>query len=291
MGRRLVSMANYYSPDFRPLCRSEADLSAIDALVRHITNEKGVVCATFEPLDEQAQEVSRLALAFGRVGWFAFSTRVTVNWRHRVSGDYAEYLSTRPGRIRNTLSRRRRQLERQSGFAIHIQVGEEGGSLQVERSLEAYLDVYTLSWKPPEPHPDFMPALIREMSTSGELRLGVLWLGSRPVAVQCWFVHGRSASIFKLAHDPEFVRFSPGTVLLAAMIEHVIDHDGVHTIDFLTGDDVYKRDWMSERCEKVRLTVFDPRSPGGWWEGPGRERVRPRVRGLLKRLSFVTRPR
>ncbi len=36
-------------------------------------------------------------------------------------------------------------------------------------------------------------------------------------------------------------------------MEYVIDTDGVNEIDFLTGNDAYKQDWMSERRERFLL--------------------------------------
>jgi hypothetical protein len=39
-------------------------------------------------------------------------------------------------------------------------------------------------------------------------------------------------------------------------MEHVIDVDRVEQIDFLTGNDAYKREWMSDRRERWRLCCF-----------------------------------
>jgi CelD/BcsL family acetyltransferase involved in cellulose biosynthesis len=36
-------------------------------------------------------------------------------------------------------------------------------------------------------------------------------------------------------------------VLTGRMLQHVVDVDGVHSVDFLSGDDAYKKDWMSAR--------------------------------------------
>jgi CelD/BcsL family acetyltransferase involved in cellulose biosynthesis len=39
------------------------------------------------------------------------------------------------------------------------------------------------------------------------------------------------------------------------MMEQVIDRDRVTALDFLTGNEGYKQDWMSERRERTRLVI------------------------------------
>lgn len=46
-------------------------------------------------------------------------------------------------------------------------------------------------------------------------------------------------------------------------MEHVIDVDNVHEVDYLTGDDAYKKDWMSDRRERWGVVAFNLRTPHG----------------------------
>lgn len=102
-----------------------------------------------------------------------------------------------------------------------------------------------------------MPGLIRMAADQGQLRLGLLWLEGEVVAAQVWIVTAGKAHIFKLAYQAGFERFSVGSVLTAALMQHVMDVDGVREVDYLTGDDSYKKDWMSHRRERVGLIAFD----------------------------------
>jgi CelD/BcsL family acetyltransferase involved in cellulose biosynthesis len=66
------------------------------------------------------------------------------------------------------------------------------------------------------------------------------------VAAQFWTVDGGTAWIHKLAHLDSAKPLSAGTTLSAALFAHVIDRDRVTWVDFGTGDDPYKRDWMEQ---------------------------------------------
>ena len=57
---------------------------------------------------------------------------------------------------------------------------------------------------------------------------------------------------------------SPGTLLSAALFQHVIDVDGVDLIDFGTGNDAYKSEWMEDVRERYRLEMFWPNNPANW---------------------------
>jgi CelD/BcsL family acetyltransferase involved in cellulose biosynthesis len=47
------------------------------------------------------------------------------------------------------------------------------------------------------------------------------------------------------------------------MMEHVIEKDRVSRIDYLTGDDDYKKNWMSVRKERHGIAAYNPRTLSG----------------------------
>ena len=85
-----------------------------------------------------------------------------------------------------------------------------------------------------------------------------------PVAAQFWTVENGTALIHKLAHDERHMQASPGTLLSAALFQHVIDVDHVNLIDFGTGNDAYKAEWMEDVRERYRLEMFWPNNPANW---------------------------
>ncbi|HYJ82700.1 MAG TPA: GNAT family N-acetyltransferase, partial [Allosphingosinicella sp.] len=56
---------------------------------------------------------------------------------------------------------------------------------------------------------------------------------------------------------------SPGTILSMAMFRSAIEEDRVIWIDYGTGDDGYKRDWMEHRAELMRVEAWNPRTVRG----------------------------
>jgi CelD/BcsL family acetyltransferase involved in cellulose biosynthesis len=150
------------------------------------------------------------------------------------------------------------------------------------RALAYYERIYAASWKNPEPHPRFVPSLVEYLAGRGWLRMGCVSLENEPVAAQIWAVKDGIASIFKLAYDERFAQVSAGSVLTAQLMRHVLDVDRVHTVDYLTGDDAYKRDWMSHRRERVGVRAHRR----GNWRGQLAllaDRARAAFRPLLRR--------
>ena len=140
-----------------------------------------------------------------------------------------------------------------------------GGSMEivttadrVEQAIEEFYEVYSASWKSPEPYPDFVPSLIRLLVSAGKLRLGIAHLNGKPIAAQLWIVAEDKASIYKVAYHEEYSRFSPGTILTSYLMRHVIETDKVTEVDFLIGDDKYKQIWMSHRRERWGIIAYNP---------------------------------
>jgi len=147
--------------------------------------------------------------------------------------------------------------EQRLGLQVYTQESE------VEKGLAAYEQVYSRSWKRKEPYPEFIRGIVRLWAQCGQLRLGIARIDGEPVAAQIWVVSGATAYIYKLAYDVQFAKASAGSILTAHLMRHAIDRDKVATVDYLVGDETYKRDWMSSRRERWGIRAFDPTSPRG----------------------------
>lgn len=179
------------------------------------------------------------------------------NWIHRTHGQsFNQYMQSRPARLRNTIARKSRKLDREHGYTIRLFTGTG-----LQQAIDDYNAVYLRSWKANELFGSFIEGLAYRLAAQHWLRLGILYINDRPAAAQFWFVVEGKASIFKLAYDEEWRRYSPGSILTSYLMEQVIDHDKVSEIDFLTGNDAYKQDWMSERRERWTLYCINKTDP------------------------------
>ena len=95
------------------------------------------------------------------------------------------------------------------------------------------------------------------------MRLGIARKDGVPVAAQLWTVENGTAWIHKLAYREDAKSLSPGTILSEAMFRAAIDKDRVARIDYGTGDEPYKADWMDRRETLWRVEAFNPRTAAG----------------------------
>ena len=203
-----------------------------------------------EPVADDDGRLNALQMTMEAAGYSCQRQFRFYNWIYRVQGQsYEEYMAARPAWLRNTIARKRRKLERDHGCEMRLFTGSD-----VPEAMSDYYAPYTASWKANEQYVDFLNGMVAGFSGSGWSRLGVLYVKGQPVAAQLWFVLQGKASIFRLAYDKAWKEYSPGSILTRFMMEYVIDTDKVEEIDFLTGNEAYKQDWMSERRERFALS-------------------------------------
>lgn len=255
---QVACLANYYSCLYAPItCGPAIDAQVLAAVLRHLRSAPGrPAMLRVAPLDAAAAFARALPPALAAAGYLADSYFCFGNWYLAVDGrSYATVFAGLPTALRNTVQRRERRLSREGAWSIEI---EAGTGPALDAAIADFTAVYAGSWKDPEPFPRFIPALCRMAAAQGWLRLGVLKLGARPIAAQLWLHHRHKSMIYKLAYDQAFERFSPGSILTAAMLQNAIDSDHATEVDYLNGDDAYKREWMSHRRSRIGVVAFDP---------------------------------
>ncbi len=262
--RKLEALANYYSCFYAPHLAATVDESreTLQAITQVIAKEKPRWDAVeVKPLDVHSREFPELVEAFKAAGFVVQTFFSFGNWYLPVKGrSFAEYSESLPSVLKNTLSRKRKKLEKTGRAKIEIVTGGQ----DLDAAIDAYMKVYLSSWKKPEPYPEFVPGLIRMCAAMRALRLGIIYIDGEPAAAQLWIVHHGNALIYKLAYDERFGDLSVGTILSATLFEHALDADRVAEVDYLSGDDAYKKDWMSsQRRERWGILALNPRTPRG----------------------------
>jgi CelD/BcsL family acetyltransferase involved in cellulose biosynthesis len=249
-GDGLAELGNWYSFRVRPIVSPGGDAVALLGLIaRDVASRAGRI--TLDKLPEGDARI--LAEAFRGAGWFATLAPCDVNHVLEVRGrSYAEYLVARPGPLRTTLKRKARKVE------VNLYDSFD------EAAWDAYEEIYRESWKPEEGSPEFLRRFARDEAAAGRLRFAIAHADGQAVAAQFWTVEAGTAFIHKLAHREAAKPLSPGTTLSAALFEQVIDRDRVGWVDFGTGDDPYKRDWMEQVRTRWRLDLLRLGLPRNW---------------------------
>ena len=258
-----ISLANYYSLAFRPVWTGGDDGVARNALLvalarrlRH--GSVGLATINMTPVPTRDGSDELLEHAFVAAGWHVYSETATYNWVLRLQGrDFKTYWAERPGEVRNTLNRKLKKSAVKT--EIHTRIDD---ALWAE-----YEEIYADSWKPEEGSLAFLRALAMHEGKFGALRFGIARHEGRAIAAQLWTIEpgpdGPRAIIHKLAHREDAQELSPGTILTHAMFRQTIDEDKVTEIDFGTGDDGYKAQWMEDRYSLKRIVAHNPRRVKG----------------------------
>lgn len=255
-GPAIGALATYYSSLFGPIGNpADCDVATCRAALKAL---RAVGAAAdvldLQPLDQDGPFFHAMREALIAEGYVVDSYFCFGNWHLPCDGlCFEHYYASLPSRVRNTIHRHRKKLDKNGEWSIELH--SQPGPL-MEQAIDCFVKVYNRSWKVPEPFPDFVPGLCRMAAREGWLRLGILKIGNEPAAGQLWLVRDRKALIYKLAYDEAYSTFSPGSVLSAELFRSVLDDERVVDVDYLTGDDKYKQDWMRLRRERLGIVAF-----------------------------------
>ncbi len=258
-GERLSSLSNWYSFKFGPVFAGDPDeakkLSLLTAIAKRLRNRDWQAAnVVMGPTPRDDGTSALMIKAFKRSGWIVFSDRVSTRWTANVESlSFEQYWENRPGQLRNTFKRKRAKTD--FDIAIYDQFNEAAWA--------EFEEVYADSWKPEEGSAQFVRETAIYESQANCLRLGICRINGMAVAAQYWTVESGTAYIHKLAYRESAKDLSPGTILSVELFKHVIDQDHVQLIDFGTGDDGYKADWMDTAQPLDQISAFNPRRLAG----------------------------
>jgi hypothetical protein len=256
-GGHYASLANWYNFSWRPVFSGGCDEIMQLSLLRNIalSMPEKARRLTLTPVPDEDGSATMLVTAFEQAGWVVAKNPCDENHYLNVRGrSFDDYWASRPGQLRNTVKRKGKK------GVVSIRIEQEFNA----DSWRDYEKIYARSWKPHEGSPEFLKQVATQEAVAGCLRLGLAYIDGQPVAAQFWTVENGVALIHKLAHDERHVSASPGTLLSAALFQYVIDIDRVHEIDFGTGSDPYKREWMEEIRPRYRIELLWPNHVANW---------------------------
>ncbi len=247
----IEALTNWYAFNWTPLSRGLPTPKLFEDLARDLRKHTSAI--TFPKLAFETQQAKELEEGFRNAGWTVLKEASDTNHVLEVADrSYTDYLATRPGKLRTTLKRKAKKVE----IVLKRQFDADDWA--------AYEAIYAESWKPEEGDPALLRQFAEQESDAGRYLFGIALSEGKPVAAQFWTVDGGAAYIHKLAHLESAKKISPGTTLTAALFEEVIDRDQVTMVDFGTGNDPYKADWMEDIRPRYTLTCLLASDPHNW---------------------------
>ena len=263
----LGSLSNNFTSLYSPLVSQHSQQDVVlsclaEGLANNLASNRLQISSQsirFEPIDPNDVNMAKLRHFMEGFGFQSHSYLRFYNWIQLLGNQsFDAYMHERPANLRNTIKRKKRKLKREYDYHIQLFKDADIDKAILSKALEDYAAIYRASWKAKEFFSEFTPALVTRLSKKGWLRLAILYANEQPIAAQIWFVVHAKANIYRLVFDERWKSFSPGSILTEYVMRYAIDTDKVSEIDFLTGNERYKQDWMSVRKERVGIIFSKP---------------------------------
>jgi CelD/BcsL family acetyltransferase involved in cellulose biosynthesis len=115
----------------------------------------------------------------------------------------------------------------------------------IHNLMDTFLRLFTLSRKEKagfmsKEMEDFFRTLAETTAQAGLLRIGILELEAKPVAITMGFDYNNTVYLYNSAYDPEYQSLSVGVLSKVLCIKESIQ-EGKKKFDFLKGNEVYKQ--------------------------------------------------
>ena len=244
---RVRPMGEDLGPDHLDLVAAPGSEAVVEAALSEWFARPGGRIIEFEGIVEGARLEAVVAPMRGR-RWVGSSTAPWVE----LKGDFEQYRSSLPSRLRNSVARTSSRLKR-LGVRYHVAEPEES-----EEAIEWLHRLHTASRGP---HSTFLPCFPRFAVAAsigiarGELMIHQLVAGDEVIATQAWFEVGDRASFYQCGRnstDPQWR--GAGNVLHAFVAERAFEL-GFKELDFLRGNERYKLEWADRSRTQVTYLV------------------------------------
>ena len=279
--RALTSPTNYHSPVFGPLAKDApaARELVLDACSRRLRRVE------ISLLDEDDPSLEQCRAGAESAGYRVLMRRQSRTPFLALDGDWDTYRGRLHKNLRNDLRRQRRRLNELGEVTVELADGSE----RLEPLLGEMFSIEGSGWKDargtaiasrPETR-RFYEEIAEWAACRGSLRLWFLRLDGRPVASDICLEEGGVCYLLKAGYDPQFRRYSPGNLILGAIIEHCFA-SRLDRIELGGGVGPYKLRWAETIRDRRLLQAFR-RSPPGLFEWAAFAYGRPAAKRLLRR--------
>jgi CelD/BcsL family acetyltransferase involved in cellulose biosynthesis len=203
---------------------------------------------------------------------------------------WSAYLSTRSAKFRKNLRACTRRLEAAGQARLDI----ARTPADIESAFDTLVDIHTRSWKHWPRYglshstelQQFYRKLLALMAAKGCARVLTLSLDSRPMAATFALMDRDTYYSFEIAHDPQFERYSPGTLLESMELQGLMDEGVYRRYDPMSGAYGNKMRW-AESMQPMSLVCVMRTTPVTRTHIYVEYRLRPAVTRLCDRLGIL----
>jgi CelD/BcsL family acetyltransferase involved in cellulose biosynthesis len=166
-----------------------------------------------------------------------------------------------PKNMRINLRRYGKRLAQEGSVQVRMAREEH----DVRRFFEDFLAVEGSGWKGIDGEQSavalrpqvraFYEALLSRSSPDFETDIAILYVSSEPVAVQFLVRAGRCQHVYKIGYDERFSRYSPGQLLLGAVLERACESESIDRVSLVTGLP-WHQNWCPDPEPTLQVLIF-----------------------------------
>lgn len=239
-------------------------------------------------IEKSSAQMAELAQHLQATGWK--SVGMTTNYcpYSILSGHtWESYLDSLHANHRINLGKMLRRLHKDFDVSLHVAATES----ERQWAMDVFVRLHLRRWSEKGGSTalnkkeliDFHRAFSEISLEQGWLKLYTLLLNGVPVSSLYVFKYRDVYYHYQSAFDPDYRKYSLGTVIVALAIKDAIE-DGAVEFDFLHDNETYKYLWARQERELIRLELYPARSMGSVY------RHSATVKHWIKRLVYNCAP-
>ena len=171
-----------------------------------------------------------------------------------------------------------------------LSVSHEYDATKIQKHLPKFFEQHVSRWSLSsypslfnnDLNQEFYRKLVVAFGPSRKIIFTTLMLDGCPIAYHFGFLSNSKLLWYKPTFDVRFSRYSPGEVLLGALIEYALDHDLV-ALDFTRGDERFKNRFASKVSYNDSYVRF------GWPAHAIKQRICDGIRTNIRQFRCISR--
>ena len=208
-----------------------------------------------------------------------------------VHEGFDSYLRSMDKKVRSDVSRQENNLSKQAPVTLKIFTEAN----QILPVMSSFYSIHKKRWEQQGFASQFDDITLRkryeslcsELSGSGLLELGCLYVGEDVAALAFCFVFNARDYYYTPAFNPDYERFSPGKILVSRLIKSCIERR-IKVFDLLRGGEKYKFFWAKDKAKLYRITLAK-KTPKAVLYFLFKHRLRPVLAGVKTAVKKVFR--